>query len=104
MEGSIALTRLRNGRLSAQHASCQALSSAMRDVATPFLPSSLQVWNKTVRPSPKLEVHGDWRSSTDELHAILIHSDSWQPRFGVSLRVRGAAAGYARRKGLSIRA
>jgi len=40
-----------------------------------------QVWNKTVRPSPRVELLGEWRPRTDELHAILIHCDSWQPRF-----------------------
>ena len=40
-----------------------------------------QVWNKTVRPSPKVGLAGEWRQRQDELHAILIHCDTWQPRF-----------------------
>ena len=38
-----------------------------------------QVWNKTVRPSPKVAIHGEWNHQRDELHAILIHCDSWHP-------------------------
>ena len=38
-----------------------------------------QVWNKTVRPSPKIAIHGEWNHQRDELHAILIHCDSWHP-------------------------
>ena len=38
-----------------------------------------QVWNKTVRPSPKIAIHGEWDHQRDELHAILIHCDSWHP-------------------------
>ena len=38
-----------------------------------------QVWNKTVRPSPKVAINGEWNHSRDELHAILIHCDSWHP-------------------------
>ena len=38
-----------------------------------------QVWNKTVRPSPKVSIHGEWNHARDELHAILIHCDSWHP-------------------------
>ena len=37
-----------------------------------------QVWNKTVRPSPKVAIHGEWNHQRDELHAILIHCDSWR--------------------------
>ena len=40
-----------------------------------------QVWNKTVRPAPKLALQGEWQPQLDELHAILIHCDSWQPLF-----------------------
>ena len=40
-----------------------------------------QVWNKTVRPSPKVALQGAWNPQVDELHAILIHCDSWQPLF-----------------------
>lgn len=40
-----------------------------------------QVWNKTVRPAPKLTLQGEWQPQVDELHAILIHCDTWQPLF-----------------------
>ena len=39
-----------------------------------------QVWNKTVRPSPKVGLQGDWMP-VDELHAVLVHCDTWTPRF-----------------------
>ncbi len=39
-----------------------------------------QVWNKTVRPPPSVGLIGGMRTHTDELHAILIRCDSWQPR------------------------
>ena len=39
-----------------------------------------QVWNKTVRPSPKVGLQGDWKGN-DELHAMLVHCDTWTPRF-----------------------
>ena len=39
-----------------------------------------QVWNKTVRPSPKVGLQGDWKPN-DELHAMLVHCDTWTPRF-----------------------
>ena len=39
-----------------------------------------QVWNKTVRPSPKVGLQGDWKP-VDELHAVLVHCDTWTPRF-----------------------
>ena len=43
-----------------------------------------QVWNKTVRPPPKVALQGGWKSN-DELHAVLVHCDTWTPRF-VGLR------------------
>ena len=39
-----------------------------------------QVWNKTVRPSPKVGLQGAWQP-VDELHAVLVHCDTWTPRF-----------------------
>jgi hypothetical protein len=39
-----------------------------------------QVWNKTIRPSPKIALQGDWKPN-DELHAVLVHCDTWTPRF-----------------------
>lgn len=39
-----------------------------------------QVWNKTVRPSPKVGLQGDWKPN-DQLHAMLVHCDTWTPRF-----------------------
>jgi len=39
-----------------------------------------QVWNKTVKPSPKVGLQGSWQP-VDELHAVLVHCDTWTPRF-----------------------
>jgi hypothetical protein len=39
-----------------------------------------QVWNKTVRPAPKVGLQGAWKA-VDELHAVLVHCDTWTPRF-----------------------
>lgn len=44
------------------------------------IPPSSQVWNKTVRPAPKVGLQGDWKP-VDELHAVLVHCDTWTPRF-----------------------
>ncbi len=39
-----------------------------------------QVWNKKVKPSPKVGLQGSWQP-VDELHAVLVHCDTWTPRF-----------------------
>ena len=33
-----------------------------------------------MRPSPKVGLQGDWKP-VDELHAVLVHCDTWTPRF-----------------------
>ena len=47
-----------------------------------------QVFNKSVRPSPKVALVGEWKQQTDELHSMLIHCDTWNPCFN---GLRGAA-------------